>query len=128
MSALADRSASSRSGSVAPRRRVYLLVCLYRIACGILLLSFVLATDTRSLPILAGNWSALFQGGLLLTICVAYLGWVLFCRGGRPDAEIGRRLAAAGADRGPGVPDPGAPPDARRREPILLLPQLAATG
>ena len=38
MSALADRSASSRSGSVAPRRRVYLLVCLYRIAAGITLM------------------------------------------------------------------------------------------
>ena len=52
MSAIADRSALSRSGYAAPRRRVYLLVCLYRIACGILLLSAVYATDTRSLPLL----------------------------------------------------------------------------
>ena len=78
MSAAADRSASSHSGSAAPRRRVYLLVSLYRIACGILLLSVVYATDTRSLQ-LQGDLLPLFQGGLLLTVCVAYIAFGFFC-------------------------------------------------
>ena len=130
MSALADRSASSRSVSVAPRRRVYLLVCLYRIACGILLLSVVVATDTRSLPILVGNWSALFQGGLLLTICVAYLGFGFFCV-----AAADRMQRSAGGwlllvllgDLAFLVP---LLLQLRGSESlgILLLPQLAATG
>lgn len=79
MSAIADRSAPFRSGSAAPRRRVYLLVCLYRIACGILLLSVVYATDTSSHPLLQGNMLAQFQGGLLLTVCLVYLGFGFFC-------------------------------------------------
>ena len=81
MSAAVDRSSSYRSAavSVQPRRRVYLLVCLYRIACGILLLSVVYATDTRTIPLLQGNWMPLLQGGLLLTICLAYLGFGFFC-------------------------------------------------
>ena len=81
MSAIADRSASTRAGAAAPRRRVYLLVCLYRIACGILLLSVVYATDARSLPafVVQGNLLPLFQGGVLLTICLAYLGFGFFC-------------------------------------------------
>lgn len=79
MSATADRSAPFRSGSAAPRRRVYLLVCLYRIACGILLLSVVYATDTSSPPPLQGNMLAQVQGGLLLTVCLAYLGFAFFC-------------------------------------------------
>ena len=79
MSAALDRSSSFRSASAQPRRRVYLLVCLYRIACGILLLSVVYATDTRTAPLLQGNWLPLLQGGLLLTICLAYLGFGFFC-------------------------------------------------
>lgn len=79
MSAATDRSSSFRSVSTAPRRRVYLLVCLYRIACGILLLSVVYATDTRTVPLLQGSWLQLWQGGLLLTICLAYLGFGFFC-------------------------------------------------
>jgi two-component system, NtrC family, sensor histidine kinase PilS len=79
MSTIADRSAPSRSGLAAPRRRVYLLVCLYRIACGILLLSVVFATDTGSLPPLQGSGPSPFQGGLLLTVCIAYLGFGFFC-------------------------------------------------
>src|SRR6188768_964110 len=79
MSAALDRSSSFRAASVSPRRRVYLLVCLYRIACGILLLTVVYATDTRTLPLLQGNWLPLLQGGLLLTICLAYLGFGFFC-------------------------------------------------
>ena len=79
MSAALDRSSSYRSASAQPRRRVYLLVCLYRIACGILLLSVVYATDTRTAPLLQGNWLPPLQGGLLLTICLAYLGFGFFC-------------------------------------------------
>ncbi len=71
MSALADRSGSIRSTPSMPRRRVFLLVCLYRIACGILLLSVAYATDTKYLPLL--------QSGLLLTVCVTYLGFGFFC-------------------------------------------------
>lgn len=79
MSAIADRSAPFRLGSAAPRRRVYLLVCLYRIACGILLLSVVYATDTSSVALLQGTSLAQFQGGLLLAVCLAYLGFGFFC-------------------------------------------------
>ena len=78
MSAAVDRSSFFRSQSSAPRR-VYLLVCLYRIACGILLLSVVYATDTRTIPLFQGSWLPLLQGGLLLTICLAYLGFGFFC-------------------------------------------------
>ena len=79
MSALADRSGALRAAQSMPRRRVFLLVCLYRIACGILLLSVVYATDTRTVPLLQGNWLPALQGGLLLTICLAYLGFGFFC-------------------------------------------------
>src|SRR3954470_17335481 len=71
MSALADRSGILRSAPSMPRRRVFLLVCLYRIACGVLLLSVGYATDAKYLPLL--------QGGLLLTVCVTYLGFGFFC-------------------------------------------------
>jgi hypothetical protein len=57
--------------AAAPRRRVFLLVCLYRIACGILLLSVAFATDARSL--------SRPQGGLLLPRCIAYLGFGFLC-------------------------------------------------
>ncbi len=79
MATSVERSTSFRSGSTAPRRRVFLLVCIYRIACGILLLSVVYATDSQSLPWLQGAWSSLPQGGLLLTLCLAYLAFGFFC-------------------------------------------------
>lgn len=60
-----------RSGSAAPLRRVYLLVCTYRIACGVLLLSVAYATDRRLGPFL--------QGDVLLTVCLTYLAFGIFC-------------------------------------------------
>ncbi|MEO8133233.1 MAG: HAMP domain-containing sensor histidine kinase [Betaproteobacteria bacterium] len=71
MSALADRSGVIRVSPSMPRRRVFLLVCLYRIACGILLLSVAYAADSKYLPMV--------QGGVLLTVCVTYLGFAFFC-------------------------------------------------
>jgi len=70
MSAIADRSPSIRA-STAPRRRVFLLVCMYRIACGILLLTVAYASDVRWLPAP--------QGTLLLPACIAYIGFGFLC-------------------------------------------------
>jgi two-component system, NtrC family, sensor histidine kinase PilS len=129
MSAAADRSASSHSGSAAPRRRVYLLVSLYRIACGILLLSVVYATDTQSLP-LQGDLLPLFQGGLLLTVCVAYIAFGFFCVAAADwmqKAPGGWLLLVLLGDLAFLIP---VLLQLRGSESlgILLLPQLAATG
>src|SRR5258706_3203350 len=70
MSAAADRITAVRA-SVAPRRRVFVLNCLYRIACGILLLSVAYAADPRSFSTL--------QSGLILPACIAYLGFGFLC-------------------------------------------------
>src|SRR6188768_3900354 len=71
MSAAIDRSSTYRSASVQPRRRVFMLVCLYRIACGILLLSVAFAADVRQL--------SAPQASLLLPACIAYLGFGFLC-------------------------------------------------
>jgi two-component system sensor histidine kinase PilS (NtrC family) len=130
MSAAADRSAPFRSGSAAPRRRVYLLVCLYRIACGILLLSVVYATDASSPALLQGSPPPLFQGGLLLTICLAYLGFAFFCVAAADrmqSAPGGWLLLVLLGDLAFLIP---VLLKLRGSESlgILLLPQLAATG
>ena len=70
MTAVAERTPSIRF-STAPRRRIFLLVCLYRIACGILLLSVAYATDARTLPMPLA-W-------LVLPACIAYLGFGFLC-------------------------------------------------
>ena len=121
MTAVAERSPSIRF-STAPRRRIFLLVCLYRIACGILLLSVAYATDVRTLP--------MPFAAIVLPVCIAYLGFGFLC--------------VAAADRMQRTPMPWLflflVGDLAFLVPvllkfagseslgILLLPQLAATG
>ena len=130
MSGAAATSESFNPGPAAPRRRVYLLVCLYRIACGILLLSVVYATDLRSLPLLQGYLPQVFQGGLLLAGCVAYLGFGFFCvvaADRMQEAPGGGLLLVLLGDLAFLVP---VLLTIRGSESlgVLLLPQLAATG
>ena len=122
MSAAADWSADSRSAAGLPRRRVFLLVCLYRIACGILLLSLVATTDMRTQPTVLG--------GLLLPVCIAYLGfgffWVAIADRMQRTPNLWLLLALLG-DLAFLVPILAKLRGSESLA-ILLLPQLAATG
>src|SRR5258706_6940722 len=121
MTAIADRAPQIRH-SAGPRRRVFVLVCLYRIACGILLLSVAYATDVRAF--------ANPQIGLLLPACIAYLGFGFLCVAAADRmlrAPVLWLLAVQFGDLAFLVP---VLLKLRGSESlgILLLPQLAATG
>jgi two-component system sensor histidine kinase PilS (NtrC family) len=123
MTAVAQRAGQPfRQSAAAPRRRVFLLVCLYRIACGILLLSVVYAADLRTLPIP--------QSGLLLPGCIAYLGFGFLCVAAADRmqrAPLAWLIAVQLGDLAFLMP---LLLKVRGSETlgILLLPQLAATG
>jgi two-component system sensor histidine kinase PilS (NtrC family) len=121
VSAAAERLPPIRQ-SAAPRRRVFLLVCLYRIACGILLLSVAYATDLRPFPTQAG--------GLLLPACIAYLGFGFLCVAAADRTQRSPLLWLLIVQLGDLAFLVPLLAKMRGSETlgILLLPQLAATG
>ncbi|MEP6702416.1 MAG: ATP-binding protein [Betaproteobacteria bacterium] len=121
MSAAVERAPSIRMSS-APRRRVFVLVCLYRIACGILLLSVAYATDVHVLPSTLGS--------LLLPACIAYLGFGFLCVAAADRmqrAPVWWLLLVLAGDLAFLVPVLLKIKGSESLG-ILLLPQLAATG